>query len=195
MIKMDLNQFVLDKRNTSGFGSICKSCEKLRSKKKYLKNRNKRLKQIAKWAKYNPDKRKEIEKRYAKSEKRKSYIREWQLGEKYKSYQREYSKKQKRLLKKEEYRRNNPAKLVFLARKRQMNKRNASPKWLNKEQQKKIESFYLDAYKLTKKTKIPHEVDHIIPIQGKNVMGLHVPWNLRVVPRSINRMKSNSVIL
>lgn len=37
----------------------------------------------------------------------------------------------------------------------------------------------------------PLEVDHEVPLQGENVSGLHVPWNLRIVPMPINRAKSN----
>tara|TARA_R110000868_G_scaffold117284_1_gene311705 strand:+ start:82 stop:678 length:597 start_codon:yes stop_codon:yes gene_type:complete len=36
------------------------------------------------------------------------------------------------------------------------------------------------------------EVDHIIPVKGKNVCGLHVLKNLQVIPRSENRRKGNS---
>jgi len=38
---------------------------------------------------------------------------------------------------------------------------------------------------------IPHHVDHIIPLQGKNVSGLHVFSNLRVIPGVDNVKKSN----
>ena len=44
------------------------------------------------------------------------------------------------------------------------------------------------------RTGVRHEVDHIIPIAGKNVCGLHVPWNLAVVTMAENRAKSNRVV-
>ena len=44
---------------------------------------------------------------------------------------------------------------------------------------------------VTRQTGIPHEVDHIYPLRGKNSCGLHVEANLQVVPSTVNRRKKN----
>jgi len=43
----------------------------------------------------------------------------------------------------------------------------------------------------SKVTGIQYEVDHIIPLQGKKVCGLHTANNLQVIPMSDNRKKNN----
>jgi len=72
--------------------------------------------------------------------------------------------------------------------------RQATPKWLSPEQRAQIRALYQAAAALTKGTGAPHEVDHVVPLAGDNVCGLHVPWNLQVVPMPLNRRKSNSVL-
>ena len=37
-------------------------------------------------------------------------------------------------------------------------------------------------------------VDHIIPLQGENVCGLHIPQNLQVVPALLNQRKHNKLV-
>jgi hypothetical protein len=75
--------------------------------------------------------------------------------------------------------------------KRRACKKSATPNWLTKEQKEQILYFYQvarDAFILTGEF---YEVDHIEPLINKEVCGLHVPWNLQVLPRDINREKSN----
>lgn len=55
-----------------------------------------------------------------------------------------------------------------------------------------IEKFYIYSAQITAETGIQHHVDHIIPLQGKLVSGLHVEGNLRVIPAKVNIQKSNS---
>lgn len=64
----------------------------------------------------------------------------------------------------------------------------ATPTWADREL---IKELYALAKKLTEQTGIPHEVDHVVPLQGKNVSGLHVENNLQVITAEENRRKSN----
>tara|TARA_R110002020_G_scaffold148803_3_gene324877 strand:+ start:1464 stop:1964 length:501 start_codon:yes stop_codon:yes gene_type:complete len=68
----------------------------------------------------------------------------------------------------------------------------ATPKWLNEEQKYEIESFYALSRALRIISGVKHHVDHIIPLQGENVCGLHVPWNLQVLTAYDNMSKGNS---
>jgi 5-methylcytosine-specific restriction endonuclease McrA len=71
-------------------------------------------------------------------------------------------------------------------------KRNLSrPSSLTAEQEQQIKDFYWLAKDLTAVSGETYHVDHIVPLQGKNVCGLHVPWNLQVLPADINLSKGN----
>ena len=63
-----------------------------------------------------------------------------------------------------------------------------TPAWANLEDIRKV---YALAKKISKKTGVPHEVDHIIPLNGENVSGLHVFENLQIITKEENRSKSN----
>lgn len=68
----------------------------------------------------------------------------------------------------------------------------ATPRWVDRKQ---IKAVYRLAAETVMKTGIPHDVDHIHPLQGILCCGLNVPWNLQVIPASENRQKSNSFSL
>ena len=69
----------------------------------------------------------------------------------------------------------------------------ATPKWLKEEHYKQIESFYWLAKLQCELTDTKYEVDHIVPLKGKTVCGLHVPWNLQLLTERENRSKSNRI--
>lgn len=79
-------------------------------------------------------------------------------------------------------------KVLARTRLRQTRLQNATPKWVDR---RWIEEFYQCAAELSKLTGVKHSVDHIIPIKGDGVCGLHVPWNLQVLPLEENKRKSN----
>ena len=92
------------------------------------------------------------------------------------------------------YQKANLAKYAQANAKRKAKKLHATPVWLT------VDDFWVmeEAYKLARlrsiMTGVKWHVDHILPLQGKTVSGLHVPWNLQVIPERDNRRKSNRVL-
>ncbi len=87
--------------------------------------------------------------------------------------------------------RNNVAKVNARTARRYAAKTNATPDWLDLDDRWMIEEAYALAKLRSNLLGVSFEVDHIIPLRGKMVMGLHVPWNLQVVEQRANRLKSN----
>lgn len=79
------------------------------------------------------------------------------------------------------YAKNNNTKVAALVSKRKAAKLQAIPKWADLDKIKEI-------YKTCPKG---YHVDHIIPLKGENVCGLHVENNLRHLPAEENIRKSN----
>lgn len=79
--------------------------------------------------------------------------------------------------------------LQFISEKRKSAMAYATPAWANK---KAIAAIYAEARALTLTTGIRHEVDHIVPIQGAKVCGLHVEFNLQILTKTENIKKHSN---
>ena len=142
---------------------------------KYQKNRYKEKKEeILKYQKSYIEKNKEV------------------VYERNKKYKIENKKKYKQQIK--NWIQKNSYIVNAINRKRREQKRNSVPMWLTED------DFWIikEAYKLAKLRSelfgIKFHVDHIIPIKGKNVCGLHSPNNLQVIPAQENLRKGNSFL-
>lgn len=165
------------KRGVNGLRSYCKTCDKTY----YLQNKDKILQsQLDRYNK-DPDR--------IKAQKRKCY---YNTLDNYKIY----NKKNRAKLNKRSllYRKLNNGKTNALTAKRHSNKLKRTPKWLTKFDYDYIKHIYIQAKELEKLDGIKRHVDHIIPLQGKNVSGLHLPWNLQILTAEDNIKKGNKLL-
>jgi hypothetical protein len=120
------------------------------------------------------------------------------------AYRKEYEKVNKdriaavraaRLIERREvkrlWRENNLGLVLADCAKRRAAKLQRTPKWLSLFDKLKMECLYQLAAMRNRESDQKWHVDHIIPLQGANVCGFHVPSNLRVIPAIDNMRKSN----
>jgi hypothetical protein len=86
---------------------------------------------------------------------------------------------------------NNPHLNAKKSSKRRAAKLQRTPIWLSNDDHWMIEQAYELAALRTKMFGFSWHVDHVLPLQGKTVSGLHVPSNLQVIPGKENLMKHN----
>jgi hypothetical protein len=86
---------------------------------------------------------------------------------------------------------NNKTQVLADNKVRRRKHRDATPSWLTRKQKSEIRQLYQIAITMTQTTGEQYVVDHIVPLRGDSVCGLHVPWNLRVITREENLRKSN----
>ena len=104
------------------------------------------------------------------------------------SHTREYHREAHR-----DWAKRNPGKVIENANKRRKDFARRVPQWLTLEQRAQINEFYLEAARLSDLEGQPYHVDHIIPLRGKTVSGLHVPWNLQVLSGAENLSKGHKL--
>lgn len=166
---MPLTQFYTNKDMKDGYMSRCKSCESERCKAKTIKRKDEQLSKAKEWRMKNK------EKLYAA-------CLAWRKRnpERCAAYYVDYRNRNRGVVNERWMR-------------REVAKKNATPKWLNEDDIWMMAEIYDLSSLRTLATGILWHVDHIVPLQGKTVSGLHVPWNLRVITAKENQMKSNQL--
>jgi cytochrome c553 len=113
-----------------------------------------------------------------------------------KEYQKNYKKQNQQKISKQmrTYRRENQDVVSASRVSYRTRKLHAVPWWLTSKHKSQIKRIYEEARERTEQTGINYSVDHIVPLQGKEACGLHVPWNLRVITLSRNCSKANKLL-
>lgn len=210
-----LSEYAKDKRTKDGHGCYCRKCVRIRSAAHYQKNKEKVKAQHREWVKNNPGKMTEYSKRWvqANPEKAALAVKTWQSKnkesialsdktrrenniEKYLERERLGYVKHKaaRTQRLKNWHARNPHMVTAYAAGRRAAKKQRTMKWLTESQIKDMEFMYVLSDLLTKTTGVQHHVDHIVPLRSKYVSGLHVPWNLQVLPAIDNLKKNNHFV-
>jgi len=168
-----------------GYHYTCKECKKVQSKSYREENKDK-IKLSS--AQYYVEKKEVIS---VRNKEWKDANPEKVIFQRKKRYE---ENKDEILLKGKIHRQNNKPKYNAKAAKERAARKNATPPWLTKDHKTFIEIQYQMAKLLEDRMGIEYHVDHIHPLQNESVCGLHVPWNLRVIPAFDNLSKGNKLI-
>ena len=167
------------RKDSPAYRAACKDCEREQQRAYREANRESVLAQKREYARQNQD---------AEKARRDAWRELYRDREK--AQQREYRQANRDKLAEyiKNYAKQNPAKMHAIVMKRRISKKRQTPAWAN---HRKIEEIYEFAAEFREAGFDVH-VDHVVPISGKNVSGLHVETNLRVCLAAHNLRKSNN---
>lgn len=175
-----LEEFSTDKRAKDGRQSTCRECTRAYQRAKYENDPEYKARRVAKGKRVYD---------------RKAQDPEWMEKERQRKYplSRAYWEANKDKMREDRraWGRANRAKLRAILQKYRAAKIQRTPPWLTKDDFWMIEEAHHLAVLRTKLTGVDWHVDHIAPLQGELISGLHVPWNLQVIPAAENVRKSN----
>jgi hypothetical protein len=160
----------------------CVICETEKARKAYAKDPTNYLQAQKKWYAKTLEYQKHRAKTYRlqNADKVKQYMQNW----------RKENAETEKIKKKQWVEQNRGAKNASLMR-RHAAKMQRMPNWLTDDDHWLIKEIYDLAVLRSTMTGIKWHVDHIVPLQGRTVSGLHVPWNLQVIPAVENISKGN----
>lgn len=161
-------------RVSGKYYQTCRRCRQLQNYEWDKANRDTKNASDRKWRKANPEKL--WAKRNPEENKKRMVVasKEWRIRNP------EYH---------HEHYLNNKTVYVAARAKRRAAQANATPKWLTAIDKAKIQEMYDVSVARETQTGVKHHVDHMIPIMGKKVCGMHVPWNLQVITATENLSK------
>lgn len=90
------------------------------------------------------------------------------------------------------YKKANTAKGAADSALRRADKRQRTPCWLTDEDRELMEDIYALSQLRSEMTGVQHHVDHVIPLRGELVSGLHTPWNMQILTAADNVAKGNA---
>jgi hypothetical protein len=185
-VQKPLGEFYKRSDSPDGYRSDCKPCRSANTLKNHYANHEAKKAQFkaahAKRKAENPNLAAELYAKHREKDLERSKLAYQANAEDRKAKQRLWSK-------------TNRGTANALAKRYKLKKVNATPKWLSESQLLNIKCKYQLAAMLNVHGVEAWHVDHIVPIRGKDVCGLHVPWNLRVIPAKENMTKGNKLWL
>lgn len=163
-------------------GTATKEDKKRQKREEYLRHKDRYKSRSQKWRSENPEKYKESKREYFSREEVKEASRQ-------RTRKWAEDNKERRTETNAKWKEENRPKVRGYRAKRRAKERQATPPWLTKEHYAEILAVYEEADRLTKETGVEYQVDHIVPLSGGTVSGLHVPWNLRAITAHENQRR------